>query len=99
VNRTVVVTSFAVAALTVLAIQVVGRFGYDTPKGIIILGVIGALALFTAGINSCVAIVVALGLFYGLDYYLADKLTTAILLAAVAVIASLAVQGKQAWRR
>ena len=98
-NRTVVVTGFAVAALTLLAVQIVSRFGYSSTKGIVILGVVGALALFTAGINSFMAIVVALVLYYGLDYFLEDRLTTAILLAAVAVIAALAVQGKNAWRR
>jgi hypothetical protein len=98
-NRTVVVTGFAVAALTLLAVQIVSRFGYSSTKGIVILGVVGALALFTAGINSFMAIVVALVLYYGLDYFLEDRLTTAILLAAIAVIAALAVQGKNAWRR
>jgi hypothetical protein len=57
------------------------------------------LALFTVGINSLVAIVVALVLYYALDSFTDDKLTTAVLLAAIAVIASLAVQGKAAWRR
>jgi hypothetical protein len=98
-NRAVVVTGFAVAALTLLAVQIVNRFGYSSTKGIVILGVVGVLALFTVGINSLVAIVVALVLYYGLDYSTADKLTTAVLLAAIAVIASLAVQGKSAWRR
>lgn len=98
-NRTVVVTGFAVAALTLLAVQIVARFGYSSTKGIVILGVVGALALFTAGMNSFAAIVVALSAYYVLDYFLADKLTTAILLVAIAVIASLAVQGKGAWRR
>jgi hypothetical protein len=98
-NRTVVVTGFAVAALTLLAVQIVNRFGYSSTKGIVILGVVGALALFTAGMNSFAAIVVALAVYYGLDYFLNDKLTTAILLAAIAVIAALAVQGKSAWRR
>ena len=98
-NRTVVVTGFAVSALTLLAVQIVARFGYSSTKGIVILGVVGALALFTAGINSFAAIIVALVAYYALDYFVADKLTTAILLAAIAVIASLAVQGKSAWRR
>jgi hypothetical protein len=98
-NRTVVVTGFAVAALTLLAVQIVSRFGYSSTKGIVILGVVAALALFTAGINSFMAIVVALVLYYGLDYFLEVRLTTAILLAAIAVIAALAVQGKNAWRR
>ena len=98
-NRTVVVTAFAVSALTLLAVQIVNRFGYSSTKGIVILGVIGALALFTAGMNSFTAIVVALAVFYGLDYFLKDKLTTSVLLAAIAVIAAFAVQGKSAWRR
>lgn len=98
-NRTVVVTAFAVSALTLLAVQIVNRFGYSSTKGIVILGVIGALALFTAGMNSFTAIVVALAVYYGLDYFLGDKLTTSVLLAAIAVIAALAVQGKSAWRR
>jgi hypothetical protein len=98
-NRTVVATGFAVAALTLLAIQIVGRFGYSSTKGIIILGVVAVLALFTAGVNSLMAIVVALAAYYALDYFLADKLTVAILLTAIAVIAALAVQGKNAWRR
>jgi len=80
-NRTVVVTGFAVAALTLLAVQIVNRFGYSSTKGIVILGVVGALALVTAGMNSFAAIVVALAVYYGLDYFLNDKLTTAILLA------------------
>jgi hypothetical protein len=98
-NRAVVVTGFAVAALTLLAVQIVNRFGYSSTKGIVILGVIGALALFTAGMNSFGAILVALVVYYGLDYFLNDKLTTAVLLAAIALIAALAVQGKSAWRR
>jgi predicted regulator of Ras-like GTPase activity (Roadblock/LC7/MglB family) len=98
-NRTVVVTGFAVAALTLLAVQIVNRFGYSSTKGIVILGVIGALALFTVGMNSFAAIVAALAVYYGLDYFLGDKLTTSVLLAAIAVIAALAVQGKSAWRR
>lgn len=98
-NRSVVVTGFAVAALTLLAVQIVARFGYSSTKGIVILVVVGALALFTVGMNSFAAIVVALAAYYVLDYFLADKLTTAVLLAAIAVIASLAVQGKSAWRR
>lgn len=98
-NRTVVVTGFAVAAFTLLAVQIVNRFGYSSAKGIVILGVVALLALFTAGMNSFAAIVVALAVYYALDYYLADRFTTAVLLAAVAVIASLAVQGKNSWRR
>lgn len=98
-NRTVAATGFAVAALTLLAVQIVHRYGYDSLNGVIILGVVGALALFTVGINSLVALALALVLYYGLDYFLADALTSAVVLAAIAVIAALAVQGKGAWKR
>ncbi len=98
-NRAVMVTGFAVAAFTLLAVQIVNRYGYDSTKGIVILAVIAVLALFTAGMNSLIAMAVALVVYYGVDYFVTDRLTTAILLAALAVIASLAVQGKSAWRR
>lgn len=98
-NRKAIATSFAVSCLTLLTLLGVNRFGYSSVKGAIVLVVIAALAAFTAGITGALAIGMAFVLFYVLDYFLNDRFTSVVILAAIAVIAALAVEGGRAWKR
>jgi O-antigen ligase len=98
-NRKAIATSFAVSCLTLLTLLAVNRFGYSSVKAAIVLVVIAVLAAFTAGISGALAIGVAFVIFYVLDYFLNDRFTAVVILAAIAVIAALAVEGKNAWRR
>ncbi len=98
-NRAAIVSSFAVSALTLLVVEVIAHYGYTGVRGIVILAVVAGLTTVTVGVSSAVAIALAFVVLYALNHVVNDRFSTVIILTAVAVIASLALEGGRAWRR
>ncbi len=94
-----IATGFAITALTIVALQVVNHYGYTSVRGILLLLVVAALAAVTIGMNSAIAIALALVVYFILREILAgDWLAVTVILGALAVVAALSTGVRRPWR-
>lgn len=98
-DRVRLVSSFGAAALALLLLQAVIHFGYSTVQGIVVLAAICVVAVLAIGITSFAAGALAFLAYYVLDHVLGDPLLAAVVVAVLAAAATLAQEGRGAWKR
>jgi hypothetical protein len=86
VKRLVTIQAFAASAITVLALQVVARYGYTSAEGIIILLLIAAVTALLLGPGLALGIAIAVLLTYVLRHFIDDPLVAAGVLAVIVLI-------------
>jgi len=86
VKKLVLIQAFSAAAITILALQVIGRYGYTSTEGIVILLLLAAVTALLLGPGLMVGVALAVLLTYVLRQFISDQLTAAGVLGAIVLI-------------
>lgn len=91
-DRLSIVRGFAAAAVTVLAVHIVDRYGYDSVRGLLILIGLAAVSALAIDVSLTGGIAAGLIVFYLADRLLQDAFSAAWVVAVIALVLLLAMR-------